>query len=172
MYLLAYYVPAGMEDKNVKPKDNENLFVQRDSSAAEGLLVVRVVHARQLRAADKNSSDPYAVVLFPNKKEHKTATISTTLNPIWKERFEERIAVTKDKSLPIKVIVKDSDTLASDDLLGFCDVYWDECAQNPGKWAINKVFELQGTPDVKGNLKTLGYIYLQIKFIEHGMVDD
>ena len=59
-------MPAGVEDANVKPKDNEGLMVLRDSSAYEGILKVCVVHARDLKAADRNSSDPYAIVLFPN----------------------------------------------------------------------------------------------------------
>ena len=34
---------------------------------------MRIVHARGLKVADSSgSSDPYAVVIFPNKKEKET----------------------------------------------------------------------------------------------------
>lgn len=71
--------------------------------------------------------------------------------------------------VPIKITVKDSDMLASDDVLGYCDIKWNTCIKSPGEWAINDIFELQGAPDIKKNLKTLGYIYIQVKFLEEGM---
>lgn len=45
-------------------------------------------------------------------------------------------------SVPIKITLKDSDTLAVDDVLGYCDIYWNECFKKPGEWAINEIFEL------------------------------
>ena len=52
-----------------------------------GTLIVRVVHARDIKVSDSKASDPYALILFPNNKEHKTSIINNTLNPIWKETF-------------------------------------------------------------------------------------
>jgi len=43
---------------------------------------------------------------------------------------------------PIKFTVKDSDTLASDDVLGYCDVDWNCCVKDAGSWAYNTVAEL------------------------------
>ena len=62
--------------------------------------------------------------------------------------------------------------MATDDVLGYCTVDWLKCVEKPGDWAINNIFELQGAPDVKQNRKTLGFIYIQVKFLEAGMVDD
>jgi len=48
---------------------------------------MNVVHARDVIAADRNSSDPYVTIFTPDQKEYHTSTISSTLNPIWKEKF-------------------------------------------------------------------------------------
>ena len=73
---------------------------------------------------------------------------------------------------PVRITLKDSDLMASDDVLGYSTIDWSSCIQKPGEWAVNNIFELQGEPNIKGNLKTLGYIYLQMKFLEDGRVDD
>jgi Ca2+-dependent lipid-binding protein len=80
-------VPEGTKDPNIKPKDRDNIIKNRETGTVTGTLKVRVVHARDVRIADSSSSDPYAIVLFPNRKEHRTSTISNTLNPIWNEQF-------------------------------------------------------------------------------------
>lgn len=43
-----------------------------------------------------------------------------------------------------------------------------------GTWAINKVFNLSGNPEVikKKNVQDFGDIYVQVKFVEHEMIDD
>ena len=87
LYLQAYFVPEGEKDPNIKPKDKEELFIQREDETVHGTLKIKIVHARDIIKADSNASDPYAIVLFPNEKEHKTSTISSTLNPIFNETF-------------------------------------------------------------------------------------
>ncbi len=43
--------------------------------------------------------------------------------------------------------VKDHD-IGSDDLLGSVEIPLDECIAKPGKWTVNKVFDLRGNPDL------------------------
>lgn len=78
----------------------------------------------------------------------------------------------KSGTIPFRISVKDSDFGASDDILGFCNIDWTPCTEKLGEWAVNNLFELQGEPNIKGDLKTLGFIYVSIKFLEEGMVDD
>ncbi|KRX05859.1 C2 domain [Pseudocohnilembus persalinus] len=168
--LCAYFVPEGTKDPNKKPK------TWRDDKTVKGKLKINVVHARELRVADSKSSDPFTQITFPNGQEKKTSVISSSLNPIWNSSFQEDVLVSLERmntvGEPIKICVKDSDTLATDDILGYCTIQWKKCMENPGQWAINEIFELTGTPDIKKKLKTLGYIYIQIKFLEEGMEDD
>ena len=49
----------------------------------------------------------------------------------------------------IQVTIKDSDFGAADDVLGYCSVDWKSCVENPGKWAVNEVFQLDGDPSLK-----------------------
>ena len=64
--------------------------------------------------------------------------------------------------VPLMVSVKDSDGMATDDLLGSSEINWENCVKEPGKWAINTLYELQGPPDIKGGCDSLGFIYLQV----------
>lgn len=43
-----------------------------------------------------------------------------------------------------------------------------------GKWAINKPFKLQGNPELIAEYKAqdFGDVYVQVKFVEAGMIDD
>jgi len=63
--------------------------------------------------------------------------------------FEEEIRLPREKNIPVKIIVKDSDFMAQDDVLGFCDIDWSECHKHPGEWSVNNIFALDGTPDMK-----------------------
>jgi len=60
---------TGTNDPNIKPKDKENILKVRDPNTISGKLKINVVHAKGLKISDSNSSDPYALVLFPNHKE-------------------------------------------------------------------------------------------------------
>lgn len=62
--------------------------------------------------------------------------------------------------------------LAKDDILGYVDVDFTKCITEAGTWAINNIYDLSGPPDVRGQQETLGNIYVQLKFLEEGMVDD
>ena len=63
----------------------------------------------------------------------------------------------------------DEDKLARDDTLGFVDVEWKTCYENPGLWMVNKLFPLDGQK-VFG--KDLGEIYIQMRFLNEGEEDN
>uniref|UniRef100_A0A0G4IB22 C2 domain-containing protein n=1 Tax=Chromera velia CCMP2878 TaxID=1169474 RepID=A0A0G4IB22_9ALVE len=92
-----------------------------------GNLNVTVHGASNLRAADANGkSDPYAVlsllddgaegVTAQQRKPEKTRIIKKTLDPAWEQTFVFSVAALQDAKL--NVLVKDSDFLSKDDLLG------------------------------------------------------
>lgn len=80
-----------MQDPNLKPK------TWRDEKVVKGKLKINVVHARDLKIADSDSSDPYAIVRFPNNKEYNSNVISSCLNPIWNASFEEELLISEEK---------------------------------------------------------------------------
>ena len=77
-------------------------------------LAIKVVEAKNLRAADINTSDPYCVLKF-NGIEKKTKVIDSTLNPIWNQFFYFNITSFLSNELSIKIF--DKDKLSKDDLL-------------------------------------------------------
>lgn len=168
IYIQCYFVPDGRagEDKNIKPIDKEGKASLADEDQIYGTLTIRVIHAKDLKAADGKTSDPYCTVNLPDNKELKTSTINKTINPIWNETFQAVIKVPTEKiKKPIKFVLKDNDIL-KDDMLGMVDVDWKICVEKAGVWAINEILPISGTPDLMGKLSTLGYLYIQMRFME------
>ena len=50
--------------------------------------------------------------------------------------------------------------MLSDSVIGYIDVSWGECLSVPGDWGVNQVFKLSGTSESKGQLGSLGFVYL------------
>lgn len=115
----------------------------------EGQISIRVIHGRDLWNADgKNSlSDPYAKVTFPKGKNDttslKTKTLDKTLNPVWDQKLTKKLKFTEGNYRPLYLKVYDDDAFG-DDPLGYCEVDWKSCLENSGRWAINKIFKLNG----------------------------
>ncbi len=80
------------------------------------------------------------------------------------------------------VKIVDVDNQSSNDLLGEIYLDWRICLLNPGKWAIDKVFHLEGLNRhrslkvlylLNGSPATrLGEIYFKVRFLTHGAKDD
>lgn len=172
IYIQANFVPkGGLPDPNLKPIDKEGKASLADEDMICGTLIFRVIHAKELKAADGTTSDPYCSINLPDNSELKTSTINKTINPIWNETLEKKIKIPTAKMAPIKFVLKDSDYL-KDDLLGMVEVDWKICLEKHGIWAINEIFKITGTPDVMGKLSSLGYIYIQMKFLEEKEKND
>lgn len=94
VYVQAYFVPHGAQDPNIKPVDREGLIISQSSDeVVKGILKLKVIHARELKAADRGSSDPYCSITFPDGKVVETEVRSNTLNPIWNHLISRSIEV-------------------------------------------------------------------------------
>ena len=78
------------------------------------MLGVKVIEAKNLKAADGDKSDPYCVLKVADN-EKKTKVIDCTLNPIWNQTFYFDIKSYSTNELLIKIF--DKDKLSKDDLL-------------------------------------------------------
>jgi len=86
-----------------------------DGRTRLGQLILRVVSAENLLAADSNGkSDPFVQVTF-GKLKKKTKTKYKTLDPVWGEEFAFDIFSIKDK---IEIEIFDWDAIGNNDLLG------------------------------------------------------
>lgn len=109
--------PSVLDGKNMFAPHGEGFaeFMQGFGvGSEEKTLKVTILQGRDLRAADFNNSDPFAVV-YANRRQVKTKTIMKTLEPVWNEYFE--IDVT-DPYHVVKVVVYDWDKWSSNDFLG------------------------------------------------------
>jgi len=72
--------------------------LQEASIPMEGILVVNIIMARNLRAADilTKSSDPYTKIIFPNGLKLSSPVISQCLNPVWNFQARQNISITKE----------------------------------------------------------------------------
>ena len=84
----------------------------------EKVLHVAVIQARNLKAMDLFTSDPY-VTMQGNRKTFKTQVVKKTLNPVWEEGFE--LDVT-DPAAVVVFQVWDWDFLSKDDFMGGVDI--------------------------------------------------
>eukprot|EP00743_Colponemidia_sp_Colp-15_P006197 GILK01006664.1.p1 GENE.GILK01006664.1~~GILK01006664.1.p1 ORF type:complete len:1102 (+),score=210.12 GILK01006664.1:226-3531(+) len=84
--------------------------------ANSGLLLVHLMRAENLPAADFNGlSDPYCTLELGGVKE-RSSIVFKDLNPTWNQKYEFVVADVQTQSLNIKVW--DKDRLMHDDLLG------------------------------------------------------
>ncbi|EFA79729.1 hypothetical protein PPL_07420 [Heterostelium album PN500] len=90
----------------------------------QGELIVRIISAKNLVAADSNGkSDPYVILRLPNSHvEHPTKTriIHKNLNPVWNEVFTIPINDIQHHMLVLEVY--DHDKLSTDDIIGFVGI--------------------------------------------------
>ena len=98
IYIQVYYVPQGTSDPNTQPidKDVGEVLNAKDPNLVKGTLVVRVVHGKDLRPADGDTSDPFCEVKFPDEKTLSSETVNKTLNPIWNQRLERALNMKKE----------------------------------------------------------------------------
>ena len=78
------------------------------------MLAVKILEAKNLPAADSDTSDPYCKIKVA-EIEKRTRVIDCTLNPIWNELFYFDILSYSTNELSIKIY--DKDKLSKDDLL-------------------------------------------------------
>jgi Ca2+-dependent lipid-binding protein len=117
---------------------------------------VLIVRAKDLRADDGDSSDPYCVVEFINarpveghgndlKVTAKTQYRSSTLNPQWNELFTMHINLVREAPVPpLHVTAFDHDAMpGGDDFLGDCLIDLTPAIKTqPCTWAVDDYFEL------------------------------
>ncbi|KAK9719096.1 Tricalbin-2, variant 2 [Basidiobolus ranarum] len=81
--------------------------IQIDESESwinKGLVMVKILKAEGLRAADSSgTSDPYIVVTRDGEKVHKTKVIKKTLSPVYNEEFSTLIHARNESSLVFNV---------------------------------------------------------------------
>ena len=120
------------------------------------------MHAKGLRPADGDTSDCYCIITIPNDKEVKTEVKDKTVNPIWKKKFSEPIQIFQHELKPVKFDFYDKDLLSGDDILGQGMVDVAKCFENPGKWMINKIFNITGSDKIKQDeqFSDWGYFYV------------
>lgn len=82
------------------------------------VLHVAVIQARNLKAMDLFTSDPY-VTMTGNRKTFKTEVVKKTLSPVWEEGFELDIT---DPQAVVVFQVWDWDFLSKDDFMGGIDI--------------------------------------------------
>ncbi|EFJ45180.1 hypothetical protein VOLCADRAFT_94625, partial [Volvox carteri f. nagariensis] len=117
-----------------------------------GVLIVQLMSATNLRAADvTGSSDPYAVLSL-GESSFRSSTISTSLNPQWDEQY--CMYIKDPASEVLRVRLYDEDIGKSDDDLGVAMVGLAELVDSKG---VSKTFTLplRGTGAGSGASVTL-----------------
>ena len=123
--IISRALPGGDEDPLLEDMDQINLLVE-------------IVGAENLPIADIVSSDPYVIVRMGNKEIHRTEVIPKTLDPIWTLRTGSLflLRATPEEFFGsgrgLAFIIKDSDTIGTNDVLGRVLVSQDELLEGTG----------------------------------------
>lgn len=107
------------------PRDLTDI-VEADEDNASISILIEIVSANNLPISDLISADPYVVVHMNGKKIHRTKAISKNLDPIWTLDTGSLFLLQMSPddffraSSGMLFVVKDFDTLGSNDVRGLC----------------------------------------------------
>jgi Ca2+-dependent lipid-binding protein len=93
VYLSAVFVPATMKLQKT-PTVIEYYEEVKETSYLQGVLQIKIVHAKGIMKgdnddSDKGSSDPYVKIFWPQEgKVDQTSVRKYTLTPVWNEEFK------------------------------------------------------------------------------------
>ncbi|GMI36718.1 hypothetical protein TeGR_g477 [Tetraparma gracilis] len=113
-----------LEPKKARGVVGIKLSRAEDEKTGEVKLLLQITDGKNLPKADPfNLSDPYCTVTWNGKKEGKTKTCKSTLDPVWKNQYFEFPLPKGDEEEAMKkgelvVDVYDWDRIGSDDHLG------------------------------------------------------
>ena len=126
-------------------------------------ILVEIVSAKGLPAADLLSSDPYVVVRMGGVEIHRTSVISKSLNPIWTLKTGSLFLIQKTPEQFFSCTsgcifaIKDYDAVGSNEALGTVTVPLEDILDGKGE---RKEYLVE--PE-KSNMKQEGKLYLRFK---------
>ena len=186
VYIQVRYLPKGTIDNQFIPKPKYTLPPQDQTGGGggevqpqeppatnvnndvmKGQLKVVVKLGRNIKNQDwGGKSDPFVRIKLPDGQKAETKVIDNNLNPEWNESFSFEVDLG-DAPGTCSFEVRDQDNMSSEscglvkvdlgELLGFG-------AANT--WKVNRTFDIE----LKG--KKAGLLYLQMRFVPEGAVDD
>eukprot|EP01135_Chromosphaera_perkinsii_P004860 Nk52_evm6s301 gene=Nk52_evmTU6s301 len=163
----------GIEEEESEDEKEE----QVESNGVEdlgGVLKITVVQARNLTGKDKSgTSDPYCIVEC-NGEKMRTSTVSTSLNPSWREVCDFEFSPPTPDSFTFKISIWDEDEvqemvgdflkkfrLHKDDFLGQLTLTEKRCDMT--KFAIERWYKLEKRSK-RSNIS--GDVFLKIQFVK------
>jgi Ca2+-dependent lipid-binding protein len=144
IYVQAMFLEgAGVHDGKF-PEVTENLKEVISRTAIKGKLEIKLIHGENLKVGDDNGkSDPFVIFTMPDKKEVESKRIENSLNPIWNQLIVHPLNIISSYVEPIQIKVMDYDFGSRNDFLGKTVVEIDELIRNPGKWLLNRIYDLE-----------------------------
>ncbi|CAG8457825.1 5831_t:CDS:10 [Ambispora gerdemannii] len=141
----------GHNNQRKSSLDHIHASADANGGGESGILTVAIVEAKDLKAADKSTSDPF-VRVFNNKKElYKTQTVKKNCSPKWGETFT--IPTSVNESTQLKFSIKDYNRVGNNVDLGDVDLrVWDHINNSS-----NKV-------DLWENVNGGGKLHIQLEF--------
>jgi len=139
---------------------------QRKEELAKARLIIRVIEARGVKAADfGGTSDPFAELRIKNESHVlQTRVIKKTLNPMWNEEFILYPSNPDKDILCIKVY--DFDSVGNNDLLGEIEIPVVALENRPPQEQWHQLQEKKGPTTFK---PVAGEVKLVITYIRGGM---
>ncbi|KAK9808833.1 hypothetical protein WJX72_004641 [[Myrmecia] bisecta] len=142
----------------------------RPRDAGMGAVLVKLVRANDLPAADSTGvSDPYVKLKLMSEK-HKSTIKPKTLAPVWDEKFEWLNVPKEGSQLTLEVF--DNDAFGEDEYLGMAEIeISSEVAASPTSKVL-KTWWLEEVPaDSKTKIKPPASVTLEVQWVPFDFTD-
>jgi hypothetical protein len=176
LYIQAKIVESTRIDDDVEPQCLIEM-PKIGEGEIKGTLLFHLVHCKDLPKVDSGAGGNLcdAQIDFATKggKTIESSTMWATLNPEWNTDYSMPYKVSGIADVqPLVVTIYDKDKMSARDLVGSIQTDLMPCLTNPGKWGINKVFNIDNIEEEHKAEGETPQIYFQVKFLPEGQVDD
>lgn len=145
MYIQAKFQKEGTPDQDNFAPFKVTLKEHLSKNMVNGKLIIKAVHAKYL-LDESNKPDPFLKFTLPSRKELTTKHLNKTCFPVWNERVEGPVKMSRNEAAFIDVEVIDNN-LFKNTALGKFVMDVEPCYAKPNTWVFNKAIEVEPPKD-------------------------
>lgn len=170
LYIQGRFIPNGTLPDPTEPTLIRDLAKELASKRVEGNFVVRVVHAKNLKAVDPKNCKLFARLEF-NQKTKDSEYVLNTRSPLF-----ETCGVFSVSIESVELLSKFKASIFTKGLfknvVGEAEIDLSECVSKPSQWVINRLYKLNSPKELADKFEgNLGELYVQARLLVEGNTD-
>lgn len=145
VYVQAKFQKEGTPDQDNFEPMKVTLSEHLSKNIVNGKVVIKAVHAKYL-LDESNKPDPFLKLTFPSRNTLETKHLSKTCFPLWNEKLECPVKMSRKDAGFVDVEVIDHNTFKNTSIGQFV-IDIEPCYATPNTWAFNKAIEVEPAKD-------------------------